>query len=233
MHLDDSGEDFTDFDAEMGIEDAQNPPTSAPDGLANSRLTPAIQETQEEDTQAEMEEPEPKWDRTWDVLDFYSIMEQGIKTLHESNANKKQKERTTAVIGALYEAIKGELCTDPNFPIQGDSFQYDTWMAMQSNHAIRLQASGIMTAGQAAFETAQENLLLGTLTRLRKVEDQIVTLKVHVGAGTFEEENRVKNLQKKELNNKMLKEGEQKLFHQCKKADENGSEVAKKREETD
>ena len=75
MHLDDSGEDFTDFDAEMGIEDAQNPPTSAPDGLANSRLTSAIQETQEEDTQAEMEEPEPKWDRTWDVLDFYSIME--------------------------------------------------------------------------------------------------------------------------------------------------------------
>ena len=90
-----------------------------------------------------------------------------------------------------------------------------------------------MTAGQAAFKIAQENLLLGTLTRLRKVEDQIVTVKLHVGAGTFEEENRVKNLQKKELNNKMLKEGEQKLFNQCTKADKNASEVGKKREETD
>ena len=54
VHLDASGEDFTDSDAEMDIEDVQNPPTSAP----------ATQETQEEDTQAEMEEPEPNWDRT-------------------------------------------------------------------------------------------------------------------------------------------------------------------------
>ena len=57
-------------------------------------------------------------------------MEQGIKTLHDSNANKKQKAKIAAVIAALYQAIKGELCTEPNFPIQGDSFQYDTCMAM-------------------------------------------------------------------------------------------------------
>ena len=89
MHLDDCGDVFTDSDAEMDIEDAQNLPTSAPGGLASSRHAPATQETQEEDTQAEMKKPEPKWDRTWDVLDFFTIMEQGIKTLHESNANKK------------------------------------------------------------------------------------------------------------------------------------------------
>ena len=80
---------------------------------------------------------------------------------------------------------------------------------MQPNQTIRLQASGIMIAGQAAFEAAQENLLLGTLIRLRRVEDQIVAVKIQVGAGTFEEENRVKNLQKKELSDKKLKEGEQ------------------------
>ena len=57
---------------------------------------------------------------------------------------------------------------------------------MQSNQTIRVQASGIIIAGQAAFEAAQGNLLLGTLTRLRKVEDQIVAVKVQVGAGTFE-----------------------------------------------
>ena len=50
-------------------------------------------------------------------------------------------------------------------------------MAMQPNQTIRLQASGIMIAGQAAFEVMQENLLLGTLTRPRKVEDQIVAVK--------------------------------------------------------
>ena len=60
-------------------------------------------------------------------------MEQGIKTLHESNAIKKQKAKIAAVIAALYQAIKGELCSDPNFLIQGDRSQYDTWMAMQSN----------------------------------------------------------------------------------------------------
>ena len=126
-----------------------------------------------------------------------------------------------AVIAALYEAIKGELCTDSNFPIEGDSFQYDTWMAMQPNQMIRLQASGIMIAGQAAYEATQENLLLGTLARLRRVEDQILAVKVQVGAGTFEEENRVKNLQRKELRDKKLKEGEQKLCNQCTKADKN------------
>ena len=126
MHLDDCGDVFTDSDAEMDIEDAQNPPTSAPGGLASSRHAPATQETQEEDTQAEMEEPEPKCDRTWDVLDFVTIMEQGIKTLHKSNATKKQKAKMVAVIAALYPAIKGELCADSNFPIEGDSFQYDT-----------------------------------------------------------------------------------------------------------
>ena len=87
-------------------------------------------------------------------------MEQGIKTLHECNPNEKQVAKITAVIAALNQAIKGELCTDPNFPIQGDSFQYDTWMAMQSNQTIRLQAGSIMIAGQAALEAAQENLLL-------------------------------------------------------------------------
>ena len=50
---------------------------------------------------------------------------------------------------------------------------------------IRLQASGIMIAGQAAFEAVEENLLLGTLTRLRKVEDQILAVKVQVGAVFF------------------------------------------------
>ena len=209
MHLDHSGDDFTDSDAEMDIEDTQNPPPSAPGGLASSRHAPTVEETQEEDIQAEIDEQEPIWDRTWDVLDFFTIMEQGIKTLHESNANKKQKAKIVAVIAALYQAIKGGLCTDSNFPIQGDSFQYDTWMAMQPNQTIRLQASGIMIAGQAAFEAAQENLLLGTLIRLRRVEDQIVAVKIQVGAGTFEEENRVKNLQKKELSDKKLKEGEQ------------------------
>ena len=104
---------------------------------------------------------------------------------------------------------------------------------MQPNQTIRLQASGIMIAGQAAYEATQENLLLGTLTRLRRVEDQIVAVKVQVGAGTFEEENRVKNLQRKELSDKKLKEGEQKLRNQCKKVDKNASKVAKKREETD
>ena len=49
-------------------------------------------------------------------------MEQGIKTLHESNPNKKQKAKIVAVIAALYQAIKGGLCTDSNFPIQGDIF---------------------------------------------------------------------------------------------------------------
>ena len=60
-----------------------------------------------------------------------------------------------------------------------------------------------------------------------------MAVKVQVGAGTFQEENRVKNLQKKDLNDKKLKEGEQKLRNQCKKADKNGSKVEKKREETD
>ena len=50
-------------------------------------------------------------------------------------------------------------------------------MAMQPNQTIRLQASGIMIPGQAAFEVMQENLLLGTLTRPKKVEDQIVVVK--------------------------------------------------------
>ena len=54
-----------------------------------------------------------------------------------------------------------------------------------------------------------------------------------IGAGTFEEENRVKNLQKRELNDKKVKEGEQKLRNQCKKADKNASKVAKMRGETD
>ena len=48
---------------------------------------------------------------------------------------------------------------------------------MQPNQTIRLQASGIMIAGQAAFEVMQKNLLLGTLTRPKKVEDQIVAVK--------------------------------------------------------
>ena len=87
-------------------------------------------------------------------------MEQGIKTLHECNPNEKQKAKITAVIAALYQAIKGELCTDPNFPIQGDSFQYDTRMAMPSNQTIRLQAGSILIAGQGALEAAQKNLLL-------------------------------------------------------------------------
>ena len=59
MHVDDSGDDLTDKDAEMDIEDAQNPHTSALSGLASSRHAPATEETQEEHTQAEMEEPEP------------------------------------------------------------------------------------------------------------------------------------------------------------------------------
>ena len=100
--MDDRRDVFTDSDAEMDIEDAQNTPTSAPGGLASSRHAPATPETQEEVTQAEMEELEPKWDRTWDVLDIFTIMEQGIKTLHESNANKKQKVTMVAVIAALY-----------------------------------------------------------------------------------------------------------------------------------
>ena len=57
------------------------------------------------------------------------------------------------------------------------------------------------------------------IRRLRKVEDQILAVKVQVGAATFEEENRVKNLQKTELNDKKLKEGEQKVHNQCKSAD--------------
>ena len=104
---------------------------------------------------------------------------------------------------------------------------------MQPNQTIRLQASGIMIARQAAYEATQENLLIGTLTRLRRVEDQIVAVKVQVVAGTFEEENRVKNLQRKELRDRKLKEGEQKLRNQCKKADKTASKIAKKREETD
>ena len=104
---------------------------------------------------------------------------------------------------------------------------------MQSNQTIRLQASGIRIAGQAAFEAAQENLLLGTIIGLRKVEDWIVVVKVQVEAETFEEENRVNNRQKKELSDKILKEGEQKLRNQCKKADKNASKVSKKGEETD
>ena len=74
MDLDDSGEDFTDSDAEIDIKDAQNLPTSVPRSRASSRHEPATQETQEEGTQVEMEEPEPKWDRTWDVLNFWPIM---------------------------------------------------------------------------------------------------------------------------------------------------------------
>ena len=100
MHLDDCEDNFTDSDAEMDRENAQNPPTSAPGCLASSRYAPATQETQEEDIQAEIEEQEPRWDRTWDVLDFFTIIEQGIKTLHESNANKKQKAKMVAVIAA-------------------------------------------------------------------------------------------------------------------------------------
>ena len=64
MHLDHSGDDFTDSDGEMDIEDTQNQPPSAPGGLASSRHAPKVQETQEEDIQAEIEEPEPMWDRT-------------------------------------------------------------------------------------------------------------------------------------------------------------------------
>ena len=60
-----------------------------------------------------------------------------------------------------------------------------------------------------------------------------MVVKVQVQAETFEEENRVNNRQKKELSDKMLKEGEQKLRNQCKKADKNASKVSKKREETD
>ena len=122
MHLDDSGDNITNSDVDMDIEDAQNPRTSPAGGLASSRYAPATQETQEEDTQGEMEEPEPKWDRTWDVLDFFTIMEQGIAILPASNANKKQNAKIVAVIAALHQAIKGELYTDPNFPIQWDSF---------------------------------------------------------------------------------------------------------------
>ena len=59
MHVDDSGDDLTDTDAEMDIEDAQNLHTSVLSGLASSRHAPATEETQEEHTQAEMEEPEP------------------------------------------------------------------------------------------------------------------------------------------------------------------------------
>ena len=102
MHLGGSGDDLIDSDEEMDIEDAQNPPTSQAGGLAGFKHAPATQETQEEDTQVEMEEPEPKWDPTWDILDFFTIGEQGIKNMHESNANKKQKAKITAAIPALY-----------------------------------------------------------------------------------------------------------------------------------
>ena len=114
---------------------------------------------------------------------------------------RSKKAKMVAVIGALYQAIKGELYTYLNFSIQGHSFQ--------------------------------ENLQLGTLIRLKKVEDKIVAVKVQVGAGTFKEENRVKNLEKQELNDKKVKEGEQKLRNQCKKADKNASKVAKKRAQAD
>ena len=78
-----------------------------------------------------------------------------------------------------------------------------------------------MVAGQEAFAAAQGNRLLGILTRLMKMKYQTVAVNVQVGAGTCEEENRVKNLQKKELNDKKLKDGEQKLRNQCKKVHKN------------
>ena len=59
MHPEDSGDDMTDSDAEMDIEDAQNLPARRAGSLASLRHALTIQETQEEDPQAEMEELEP------------------------------------------------------------------------------------------------------------------------------------------------------------------------------